>query len=195
MRKLQLVTAAMASALVLSTSATAGFFDLTLRPYIGVNLGQSTIDSCITGTCDDSDTAGKIYGGLEMNEYISMEVGYVNLGTVDYSAPTGSRETHGMTMQMLGTFSLNPSFKLLARGGLNVLNTEVNGAIAGTPTGNTGDTDIVWSAGMGAQYNITKAAGLRLEWERFFETGSSTHNGGTGEADIDLVSVGFVYKF
>ena len=195
MRKLQLVTAAAASALVLSTSANAGFFDLTFRPYVGINLGQSTTDSCITGTCDDTDTAGKIYGGFEFNEYMAMEVGYVNLGTVDYSAPTGSRETHGMTIQMLGTLSLNPSVTLLARGGLNILNTEVNGPIAGTPNGNTGDTDVSWSAGVGAQYNITKDAGLRLEWERFFETGSSINNGGTGEADIDLVSVGFVYKF
>lgn len=195
MRKLQLVTAAMASALVFSTSATAGFFDLTFKPYIGVNLGQSTTDSCITGKCDDTDTAGKIYGGFEFNEYMAMEVGYVDLGTVDYSAPAGTRETHGMTIQMLGTLSLNPSFTLLARGGLNILNTEVNGAVAGTPNGNTGDTDVSWSAGLGAQYNITQAAGLRLEWERFFETGSSINNGGTGEADIDLVSVGFVYKF
>lgn len=194
MRKLQLVTAAMASALVFSTPATAGFFDLTFKPYIGVNLGQSTTDSCITGTCDDTDTAGKIYGGFEFNEYMAMEVGYVDLGTVDYSAPAGTRETHGMTIQMLGTLSLNPSFTLLARGGLNILNTEVNGAIAG-PSGNTGDTDVSWSAGVGAQYNITPAAGLRLEWERFFETGSSINNGGTGEADIDLISVGLVYKF
>lgn len=194
MRKMHFATAVMTSALVLSAPATAGFFDFTLRPYVGLSLGQSTTDSCITGTCDDTDTAGKIYGGLEMNEYISMEVGYVDLGTVDYSAPAGSRETHGMTMQMVGTYALNPNFTLLARGGLNFLNTEVNGAIAGA-SGNTGDTDVVWSAGLGAQYNFTKAVGLRLEWERYFETGSSVNNGGTGEADIDLVSVGVVYKF
>lgn len=194
MRKLHLVTAAIASALALSAPATAGFFDFTLRPYVGLNLGQSTTDSCITGVCDDQDAAGKLYGGMEFNEYISMEVGYVDLGTVDYTAPTGSRETHGMSIQMLGTLALNPSFTLLARGGMNILNTEVNGPIAG-PSGNTGDTDISWSFGLGGQFNFTKAVGMRLEWERFFETGSSINNGGTGEADIDLVSVGLVYKF
>lgn len=194
MRSMHFVTAAMASALVLSTPATAGFFDFTLRPIFGASLGQSTTDSCITGTCDDSDTAGKIYGGLEMNEYISMEVGYVDLGTVDYSAPTGSRETHGMTIQMVGTLALNPSLTLIGRGGMNILNTEINGAVAGASV-NRGDTDISWSAGLGAQYNFTKAVGLRMEWERYFETGSSVSNGGTGEADIDLVSVGLIYKF
>ena len=191
MRKMHFATAVMASALVLSAPATAGFFDFTLRPYVGLSLGQSTTDSCITGTCDDTDTAGKIYGGLEMNEYISMEVGYVDLGTVEYSAPTGSRATQGMAVQMVGTLALNPSFTLLGRGGMNILNTEVNGAIAG-PSSNVGDTDISWSLGLGAQYNFTKAVGLRMEWERYFEVGDADT---TRAADIDLLTVGVVFKF
>jgi OOP family OmpA-OmpF porin len=184
--------AAMASALALSTPATAGFFDFTLAPYVGASAGQSTTDSCITGTCDDSDTAWKVYGGLEMNEYISMEVGYVDLGTVKYSAPTGTRDTNGMTIQLVGTYALNPSFTLIGRGGMNILNTEVNGAIAGTPVNNAGDTDVSWSLGLGAQYNFTKSVGLRMEWERYFEVGDP-HS--TGEADIDLLSAGVVFKF
>ena len=193
MRKIHFA-AAMASALALSNPASAGFFDFTLAPYLGANLGQSTTDSCIVGTCDDSDIAGKVYGGLEVNEFISMEVGYGDLGTVDYSAPTGKRETHGVTMQLLGTYALNPSVTLLARGGMNFLKTKVSGAVAGA-SGTAEDTDIVWSAGLGAQYNFTQSVGLRLEWERFFEAGSPAYNGGTGEADIDLVSAGVVYKF
>ena len=196
MRKMHFATAAMISALILSAPATAGFFDFTLAPYVGINLGQATTDSCITGTCDDSDSAWKIFGGMEMNEFISMEVGYADLGTVDYSVPTGSRETRGMTMQMLGTYALNPSFTLMARGGLNILRTRISGNIAGAGAGaNSADNDIVWSAGLGGQYNLTKSVGFRLEWERYFEAGSSSNNLGTGEADIDLVSVGVVYKF
>jgi OOP family OmpA-OmpF porin len=190
--------AAVASALALSTSASAGFFDLTLAPYVGGNLGQSTSDiSCTAGvSCDDSDTAWKIYGGLEINEYISMEVGYIDLGEVTYTGTrTGTRETNGMTTAIVGTYAISPSFTLSGRGGMNFLNTEVNGTIAGTPTLNTGDTDVVWSFGVGAQYNITPSVGLRLDWERFFEAGSSDYNGGTGEADIDLFSAGVVYKF
>lgn len=186
--------AAMASALALSTPASAGFFDFTLAPYVGASVGQSNTDSCITGTCDDTDTAWKAYGGLEMNEYISVEVGYADLGTVDYSAPTGTRDTQGVTMQLLGTYALNPSFTLLARGGMNFLKTDVKGAVAGA-SGRAEDTDIVWSAGVGAQYNFTKAVGFRVEWERYFEAGSPAFNGGTGEADIDLISAGVVYKF
>lgn len=186
---------AVASALALSTPATAGFFDFTLAPYLGASAGQATSDiSCPAGTnCDDSDLAWKIYGGLEMNEYISMEVGYVDLGEVGYSgAKTGTRETNGMAIQLVGTYALNPSFTLIGRGGMNILNTEVNGTIAGTANGNTGDTDVGWSLGLGAQYNFTKSVGVRMEWERYFELGDPDS---TKEADIDLVSAGVVYKF
>jgi OOP family OmpA-OmpF porin len=192
------LTAAMAAALALSTPVSAGFFDLTLSPYIGAGAGQATSDiSCPTGvSCDDSDTGWKIFAGMEVNEYMSMEVGYVDLGEVTYSgAKTGTREVNGMIIDLVGTYAINPSFVLSARGGLNFLNAEVNGTIAGTPNNNTGDTDVAWSFGLGAQYNLTPAVGLRLDWERFFEVGSSDFNGGTGEADIDLLSAGVVYKF
>ena len=192
------LAAAMAAALALSTPVSAGFFDLTLAPYIGAGAGQATSDiSCPTGvSCDDSDTGWKIFGGLEVNEYISMEVGYIDLGEVTYSGTqSGTREVNGMIMDLVGTYAINPSFVLSARGGMNFLNAEVNGTIANTPTNNTGDTDLAWSFGLGAQYNLTPAVGLRLDWERFFEVGSSISNGGTGEADIDLLSAGVVYKF
>lgn len=194
----QHLAAAMAAALVMSTPASAGFFDFTLRPYLGASLGQSNADiSCPAGTsCDDSDTAGKVYGGLEVNEYISMEAGYVDLGKVGYTgAKTGSRETKGMLLQLVGTYALNPSFTLIGRGGMNILATDVNGTIAGTPYLSASDTDVVWSFGLGGQYNFTQSMGLRVEWERYSKTGSRADNGGTGQANVDLLSAGVVYKF
>lgn len=194
MRKLSL---AATLALAISTPASAGFFDFTLAPYVGASAGVATTDSCIVGSCDDSDTAWKIYGGLEVNEFISMEVGYVDLGEVEYSAPaTGTRGTHGMILQLVGTYAFTPQFTLIGRGGLNILNTEVDGAIANvmdaTATTNTGDTDVSWSVGLGAQYNFTPSVGLRVEWERFFEVGDPDS---TREADIDMVTAGIVFKF
>lgn len=184
--------AALASALALSTSATAGFFDFTLAPYLGASVGQATSDiSCPAATsCDDSDMAWKIFGGLEVNEYISMEFGYADLGEVKYTgAQTGTRDVNGVTMRLLGTYALSPNFSLLASGGMNILQADVKGTMAAE------DTDIAWSLGLGAQYNFTKSVGLRVEWERYFDVGSSSFNGGTGEADIDLISAGVVFKF
>ncbi len=193
--KTMYLAAAMASALTLSTPATAGFFDLTLAPYVGASAGKSEADiSCPAATtCDDKDTAWKVYGGMEVNEYLSMEVGYADLGKTTYSgALKGSRETSGMTVQLVGTYALNPNFTLIGKGGFGILNTEVNGTIAGTPNNNTGDTDLDWSLGMGAQYNFTKTVGLRVEWERYFNVGDPDS---TREAEIDMVTAGVVFKF
>ena len=193
--KTMFAAAAMVSALSLSAPATAGFFDLTLAPVVGISAGQSSIEYTCPAlhSCDKKDTAYKIFGGLEVNEYITMEVGYVNLGEATVTGATsGTVSAHGMTMQVLGTFALNPSFTLLVRGGMNILNAEVDGTIAGTPTNNAGDTDVAWSAGLGAQYNMTKSVGLRMEWERFHKVGDAAT---TGEADVDMISAGLVYKF
>jgi OOP family OmpA-OmpF porin len=185
------VAAAMASALSLSTPATAGFFDFTLAPFVGASIGQSTFDlPCSAGgTCDDTDTAWKIYGGLEVNEFIQMEVGYADLGKTKFSdGSSTTAEINGMTMQVVGTFAINPSFSLIGRGGMNFLNLEIND----TDGGNDGDTDVAWSLGLGAQYNLSKSVGLRAEWERYFKVGDEDT---TGEIDIDLISASVVYTF
>lgn len=189
------LAAAMASALSLSTSATAGFFDLTLAPFIGASAGQASYDvSCpTTSTCDDSDTAWKVYGGLEVNEYIAMEVGYADLGEAKFSGtPSGTAEVNGMTMQVVGTLAISPSLSIIGRGGMNFLNLEKNGTIAGTPNNNEGDTDVAWSLGVGAQYNLSKSVGLRAEWERYFKVGDEDT---TGEMDVDLITASVIYTF
>jgi OOP family OmpA-OmpF porin len=199
--KTMYLAVAMASALALSTPATAGFFDFTLAPYVGASVGQAQANiSCPAATtCDDKDTGWKAYGGLEVNEYLSMEVGYADFGKSTYSgAVSGTRRSRGATLQLVGTYAVNPSITLLGKGGFGILHTEVKGNIV-APYTSLADTDLEWTLGLGAQYNFTKAAGLRLEWERYFNVGSTPSNASagatTGEADIDLITAGLVYKF
>jgi hypothetical protein len=47
------------------------------------------------------------------------------------------------------------------------------------------------SFGFGATYQINKQWGVRAEWERFNNLGDSD----TGESDVDLLSVGAVFRF
>lgn len=129
-----------------------------------------------------------------MNEYIYMEVGYVDLGTVDYSEPTGTRETHGVTMQLLGTYALNPSFTLLARGGMNFLKTDISGAVAGRQRQcGRHRRRLVSRAGCTVQLHPVGRAPHGMG--TYFEAGSPAFNGGTSEADVDLISAGLVFKF
>lgn len=196
--KTMFAAAAMASALSFSVPATAGFFDLTLAPYLGGSFGQATSDiPCTAGTsCDDTGSAWKVFGGLEVNEYISMEVGYADMGEVKYTGTkVGTRDVNGFTMQLVGTMALNDKFTLIGKGGFGILHSDVKGnaALAGASL-NREDTDLEWSLGLGAQYNFTESVGMRLEWERYFEVGGKDVTS-TGEADIDLITAGLVFKF
>ena len=187
------LAAAMASALSLSTPASAEFFNFTMAPLVGASAGQASFDiSCpAASSCDDTDTAWRIYGGLEVNEYISMEVGYTDLGKAEISGATsGTAEANGMTIHVVGNLALNPSFSLIARGGMNIL--DLNVETTGGEVIDEGDTDVAWSFGVGGQYNMTQSLGLRVEWERYFDVGDQ-HT--TGQMDIDVLSAGLVYKF
>lgn len=193
MKTVYLAVAVM-SALSMSAPANAGFFDFTLAPFVGASAGRSNIDvTCPVGSaCDDTDTAWKVYGGLEVNEFISMEVGYVDLGEATLTGvTTGSAEVNGMTIAAVGTYAITPNFTLLGRGGMNILNLEINKKTAGVSS-NSGDTDVAWSLGLGAQYNLNKSLGFRVEYERFYNVGDADT---TGESDVDLISAGLVYSF
>ena len=188
------LAAAMSSVLLISVPAHAGFFDFTLAPFVGASVGQSTLHvTCpAASACDDTDTAWKIYGGLEVNEFISMEMGYVDLGEATLTGVTnGSAEVNGMTIAAIGTYAITPHFALTGRGGMNILNLEINETTRGVSR-NTGDTDVAWSLGVGAQYKLNKSMGFRVGYERFYNVGDADT---TGEANVDLISAGLVYSF
>ena len=182
-----------AAALGFAAPATAGFFDLHLDPYVTASVGQGTINEfCNTGgfACDDSDIGFKGAVGMVVNDYISMEVGYVDLGKYDFSGfgATGSVEVNGMTFHALGTYPVNDDFKLYLRGGFGILHTDIKSNVA-LPVE---ETDLEFGVGLGMQYNFTKAVGMRLEWERYMNVGDRAT---TGDSEIDFVSAGLVYTF
>lgn len=199
------------SALAFAAPASAGFFDLTLEPYVaasaGVGAAETTERYCSLTTtysgqpvsCDDQAGAYKAAIGLEVNEYLSMEAGYINLGKFEGSNPAGTQasvEFNGMTIHMVGTLRTSDKFMFLARGGFGILHTDVKSNVAITPApasvNNVEETDLEWSFGLGMQYNLTKTVGLRAEWERYFNVGDPNT---TKEADVDFLSAGVLWKF
>ena len=53
------------------------------------------------------------------------------------------------------------------------------------------DTGVSFAMGAGVKYDITPNVGIRFEWERFWQVGNST----IGESDIDMFTVGGLYRF
>jgi len=183
--------AALLCGLVAASQASAQGF------YIGGSVGQSSFDDdnavpglITSGTVDDKDTGFKIYGGYQFNRNFGLELAWVDLGKASYSGTFlglpvtgGTVKASGLNISAVGTLPLGSGFALFGKAGLFAWESEANDVTGGVPfSGKEDGTDL--SIGVGASYDFTKNFAIRAEWERFKAVG-----------DIDLLSVGIVYKF
>jgi OmpA-OmpF porin, OOP family len=204
--------------------ATVATLAVTLSPtafaddegwYAGFNAGQSraTIDDgritagllrdgfATTSISDDDSHFGfKVFGGYEFNRYFALEGGYFDLGQFGFTANTtpagslrGDTKLKGGNIDLVGSVPLGDKFSLFARAGLNYA--EVKDSFRGTGLVGVLNPSPQKSAanykfGVGAEYDFTRSVGLRIEVERYRIDDAVGNKG-----DIDLYSVGLVYKF
>ena len=173
-----------------SQTAAQGF-------YIGGSVGKSDFDDdnaipdlITSGSVDGSDTGFKIFGGYQFNQHFGVELAWVDLGKAGYSGTFsglpvtgGTVETSGLNLSAVGILPLGSGFALFGKAGFFAWESKAKDVTGGLPfSGKEDGTDL--SLGIGASYDFTKNFGIRAEWERFKAVG-----------DIDLLSVGLVYKF
>jgi len=204
-------TLALASLAVFSSS-----FAMTDEPgwYGGLNLGVSMtqIDEDkirdalqaggFTTTSMDEDEAsygGKLFGGYRFNRNWSVEGGYFNLGKAGFTADTsppgsldGRTKFQGMNIDPVFTTPLTEKFSVLARAGLHYTEARTSytgsGTVSPPPDRDKGAANYKFGAGL--QYEMTSNLDLRFEAERYRIDDAV---GNTG--DVDLVSLGLVYRF
>jgi OOP family OmpA-OmpF porin len=184
-----------ASGLVASSAVMAQGKAADMGWYAGISLGQSSAsDACngISGpgvSCDDKDTAFKIFGGYQINRNFGVELGYTDLGKVEASGGgvTASVETTALELVGVGSYPVNNQFSIYGKLGLYRADSKGRSNI-GLSADET-NTDLTF--GLGVQYNFTSNLGVRGEWQRY----SSVGGGDIGESDVDVLSVGLVYKF
>jgi OOP family OmpA-OmpF porin len=188
--KMFAATVLVLSGLVAASQASAQGF------YMGGSVGKSDFDDSNTtglitsGTVDGKDTGFKIFGGYQFNQNFGVELAYVDLGKASYSgffgaAPVtgGTVKTSGLNISAVGTLPLGSGFALFGKAGLFAWEAKANDVTGGVPFSEKKDgADL--SLGIGASYDFTKNFAIRAEWERFKAVG-----------DIDLLSIGVVYKF
>jgi OOP family OmpA-OmpF porin len=156
--------------------------------YVGGSIGGSRwkVDDAPGLSIDKSDTGGKIFGGVSLTDMVAFELGYATLGKAGVSdgIVSGDVEGTGFFIDAVGQFPVGQNFSLLGRIGAFRGKAEVSAS--GLGTDDTG-TDVKF--GFGAAYAFNKAASVRVEWERYrFDVFDDKEN-------VDLLSVGFVYKF
>lgn len=173
------------------------------RWYVGGGLGAATgLDLCsavnpsfITtpGSCDNSEFAAKVFGGYKFNQYLGVEGALVYLGTTSANGtflgvPTTS-DVYAGGLELVGTGTLPITDQFGILGKLGVLVWGIRSEIG---TGfDRDDSGASFAMGAGLKYDITEHIGIRFEWERFWDVGNNT----TGTSDVDLFTVGGLYRF
>jgi len=178
---------------------------------IDLNSGLAANGFTVTSnTTKDTDTAYRLFVGYQVSDYFALEAGYVNFGKFNLSAntlPAGSAgadiKASGWTFDALGILPVGNNFSLL--GQLGATRSEVrenissSGAVVFIPGTalNLTATKTSYDFGFGVEYHIpvpgfNKMVGIRGEWQRYAKLGDKNT---TGEGDIDLLSIGAVFRF
>ncbi len=164
-----------------SSGGASTFDDVTSRLYFGGTLGPSDAGSYCknAGSCEDKDTAWKIFGGYKITERLSAEAAYVNLG--DIHKTTGgivqNSDVSAFTAAAVGTLPINDQFDIFAK----------VGAMRWSSDNTAGDeSGFGMTYGLGAKMHLSEKTKLRAEWEKL----PSIETAPGEKTDVNMLSVG-----
>lgn len=142
-------------------------------PYLGAGAGRVN-----NNAIDETATGYKAFVGYNFTDYLSVEGGYVNLGS--YDVGPANVDVDGLNLVGVLTLPFTPQFGAFAKGGAAWTQTraEVGGLSADDRT-----TDATYGAGVKFDFNHT--FGVRGEWERFE----------LDRQEADLISASAVFRF
>ena len=184
-------TAFAGSALAQSQTQETGF-------YAGLSIGQSKAkDACsgsdvsaatgISSSCDDKDTAWKIFGGYQIMRFLGAELAYTDLGKVKASASapgvsaSAEVKTNAWELVAVGSYPIGTSgFAPYAKAGFYRGESKLSSSVGISAK----ETNNDWTAGLGVRYDIMRNFAVRAEWQRY-----------NGDSDLDVFSIGALYKF
>lgn len=159
--------------------------------YAGGGLGKSSFkDGCrLGGSCDDGDTAIKIFGGYQINKYFAGEFGFVDLGRAKSSAggATDEFKAHAWELSAIGGVPVMERLSVFGRFGLYFADAEENSNFAGNSSHSNNDL----TYGFGVRYDITRNLGVRGEYQRYSNVGG----GNLLKTDVDVLGLNVLWMF
>jgi len=166
--------------------------------YIGGGVGQSKFKDGCTGvagfgvSCDDKDTAFRLFAGYQFNRYIAAEAGWTDLGKAKASGPGGSVDAKASAFDLsaVGTYPVWEQLSILGRlGGYYS-----EGKFEGNLTGTKNEAGLTY--GVGVQYDFTKNLGVRGEWQRYDKVKFKEDRFNTeADTNIDVLGVSVLWRF
>lgn len=165
--------------------------------YAGVGLGSATIELDADPTLDDfkfdsDDTAFKVFGGYNINQYFAAEAAYFDGGEPEETVVRGpgvngtvGLGTTGLIASVLGRIPLGEIFSLYGKLGLASYEVEGKGRLNGDVIiEETGTEDDV-AYGFGAAVSVGASFELRAEYESI----------SISDGDFTLLTVNGLFRF
>lgn len=148
MKNLMSVAAFAAMTLFASAASAQG--------YVGGTVGFSnfSVDCPRFNSCDDQDTAFKIFGGFTLAPHMAIEAAYIDFGSTN--ATVGSVRTYNVDTSALivnGAYrwDFSPKWAGVARLGLASVSSDLTSVL-----GSDSDSSINLYAGVGIEYTVAK---------------------------------------
>ena len=180
----------------------------------GSSLGIANFSGFESAESEDNASGFKLFGGYTFNENVAVEISYIDMGEVDAnSSSTGTFfdiADNAIDGNLLATakasvdaFTLDASLNfpvasfaaVFVKGGIYAADTKLAlSASSSISTENFNDSKTESSTGLhvgiGVNFKVTDAIGLRAEWERLDNVEANS-----GESDVDLISASLLYGF
>ena len=153
--------------------------------YVGIRAGSAntSFDNAVLGS--GSPTGWGVFIGHIISPYAAVEAEYLNLGEIKNN--TNSTKSTGFDLAVLGSYPFNEQFSLFGKLGYAMITGKPGGPFAGSDTKNR-----AFTYGLGGQFNVNSTVGVRLAWDKYR---FNDNNGGYGNGDANLYSIGGVFKF
>jgi len=162
--------------------------------YAGGSVGKSSSSICafaFGGSCDDQGTAYRVFAGYQVNRYLSLELGYQELGEVTIGAGpvTQTLDTTLFDLVVLGTLPLTQRLGAYGKLGIYRANNDLTTNAPGVASAKLESNGLTY--GLGLQYDVTANLGVRIEWQEY----SNVIGTGIGSSNADVTSVAAIWRF
>lgn len=155
--------------------------------YAGLGVGQSHYRDYSAASANARSEGWKVYGGYQLNKYLGLEGGYVNLN--DITAVTGTVRTNIATeawaLGAVLSYPVTDKVSLMGKFGYAYMQGDTRSKDGVNPAVRTSQDSYEPNYGVGVSYKVFDNLNLRAEWERFDRS----------NMDIDLVTAGMQVKF
>jgi OOP family OmpA-OmpF porin len=171
---------------VVAASGLAAAPSIAATTYVGAKVGMGWLDSaCVAGAkCDDDAIGAGIYSGYNFNDKFGIELSSDFLG--DYKTSFSKNGTTAAFSDPLIAISLTPMYRLAVQQEFDVFFKAGPAYIS-----HGGEDDVVLTAGIGVEKQLSSDWALRVEYQYFDDFDDNY----VQDLNSNLLSVGVSYNF